>query len=295
MEPRYRSQSSALVSSGNVLPSESGSRALSGPRPPPPPQICHHLSPAAATPGRLHRPRSTQEIHCNLIPFDFPCLKFPVCDFYLDSHFIAAEDGFVNKKEKNPHQGIPGPAKLEVSLSGLSKENNSQSPAQDPVIPQRSGRVQRSLEKRQSRVMVRGKSFRKLPDVIQQRNSSVGRPMICGDCGKSFRVSSNLVQHRRIHTGEKPIPCTECGERFRQRSRLTRHQRTHSGERPYECSECGKGFLWRSALLRHRRVHSGEQPYAVCYHCVCLIQCFLSQPTSSRDLSLVCSITGVRK
>ncbi|XP_066417152.1 zinc finger protein 22-like [Molothrus aeneus] len=184
-----------------------------------------------------------------------------------ESSPCAAEDGIVSKKENNPHQGIPGPAELEVSLSGLSKENNSQSPVQDPVIPWSSGRVQRPLEKRQSRVMLRGKSFRKLPDVIQQRNSSVGRPMICGDCGKSFRVSSNLVQHRRIHTGEKPFLCTECGERFRQLSHLTQHQRMHSGQRPCECSECGnKSFSVSSKLLRHQGTHSGDQPFG-CAEC----------------------------
>ncbi|CAN8192481.1 unnamed protein product [Coccothraustes coccothraustes] len=183
-----------------------------------------------------------------------------------DFHFIAAEDGIVSKKEKNPHQGMPGPAELEVSLSGLSKENNSQSPAQDSLVPQSSGRVQRPLEKRHSRVLLGGKSFRKLPDVIQQRNSSVGRLMICADCGKSLRVSSNLVQHRRIHTGLKPFPCTACGERFRQRSHLIRHQRTHTGERPYECSECGKSFSVSSKLLRHQVSHTGEKPFG-CAEC----------------------------
>ncbi|KAM9598993.1 heme oxygenase 2 isoform 2-T2 [Morphnus guianensis] len=178
----------------------------------------------------------------------------------------AAEDGIVSKKEENAHQGIPGPVEPEGLLSGRSKENSSQSPAQDLVLPRRSERVQRPLEKRQSRVMLRGKSFRRLPDIIQQRNPSVGRLTICGDCGKSFRVSSNLVQHRRIHTGEKPFACAECGESFRQRSHLIQHQRIHTGERPYECSECGKSFSMSSKLIRHQVTHTGEKPYR-CAEC----------------------------
>ncbi|XP_029813723.1 zinc finger protein 436 [Manacus vitellinus] len=194
-----------------------------------------------------------------------------LCTFQVKTEMVvsdtcAAEDGIVSKKEENAHQGIPGPAEPKALLSGLSKENNSQNPAQDPVVPHRSEGVQRPLGKRQSRVMLRGKSLRRPTDLTQQRNPSVGRLMVCGDCGKGFRVSSNLIQHRRIHTGEKPFGCAECGGSFRQRSHLIQHQRTHTGERPYECSDCGKTFSVSSKLLRHQVTHTGEKPYR-CSEC----------------------------
>ncbi|KFZ47152.1 Zinc finger protein 629, partial [Antrostomus carolinensis] len=47
----------------------------------------------------------------------------------------------------------------------------------------------------------------------------------CPDCGKSFKQSSAVVTHRRIHTGERPYTCGDCGKSFIANSNLIRHQR----------------------------------------------------------------------
>ncbi|XP_025705081.1 zinc finger protein 837 isoform X1 [Callorhinus ursinus] len=130
------------------------------------------------------------------------------------------------------------------------------------------------------------------------------RLYVCDQCGKAFTRTSSLLQHERIHTGERPYECAECGKAFVRCSGLYRHQKTHSaerhrrslalarrsfllgcppcgdcgegtqgpprvpvaGEKPYECAECTKAFALFSHLVEHRRVHTGEKPYA-CPEC----------------------------
>ncbi|XP_057350173.1 LOW QUALITY PROTEIN: zinc finger protein with KRAB and SCAN domains 4 [Manis pentadactyla] len=65
----------------------------------------------------------------------------------------------------------------------------------------------------------------------QWENVEVPLNYKCNECQRSFTGNRSLIEHQKIHTGEKPFQCDACGKGFTRTSYLVQHQRSHVGKK----------------------------------------------------------------
>lgn len=91
------------------------------------------------------------------------------------------------------------------------------------------------------------------PSAESQPVDGGAMPYLCEECGRSFGVVSEFVEHQIMHTRENLY---EYGESFLHSVAVSEVQK--SGGKRFECKDCGETFGKSAALAEHRKIHARE-------------------------------------
>lgn len=104
------------------------------------------------------------------------------------------------------------------------------------------------------------------PTQVSFVENDINKRFKCEYCGRGFRTSHHLREHRYIHVG-KPYKCDHCGRAFVRAIQLQRHhQKSVCAAGQFRCHYCGQNYVNGAQLLEHLRLNHSNGLHK-CKHC----------------------------
>ncbi|XP_040852681.1 zinc finger protein with KRAB and SCAN domains 3-like isoform X1 [Ochotona curzoniae] len=109
------------------------------------------------------------------------------------------------------------------------------------------------------RCTVCGKAFRRSSHLLRHQRVHGGKKIQESERGEAWGCQAKMES--QLENAQTPVTykCSECERSFTQNTGLLEHHKIHTGEKPYQCDTCGKGFMRTSNLIQHQQSHEGKK------------------------------------
>ncbi|XP_006988942.1 zinc finger protein with KRAB and SCAN domains 4-like [Peromyscus maniculatus bairdii] len=104
-----------------------------------------------------------------------------------------------------------------------------------------------------------GKAFRRSSHLLRHQRTHGDKTAHKPLHGEAQEGQSRVESQRNDTKTPLTYQCNECERSFTQNRSLIEHKKIHTGEKPYQCDACGKGFTRTSYLVQHQRSHVGKK------------------------------------
>ncbi|XP_008581644.1 PREDICTED: zinc finger protein with KRAB and SCAN domains 4-like [Galeopterus variegatus] len=104
-----------------------------------------------------------------------------------------------------------------------------------------------------------GKAFRRNSHLLRHQRIHGDKNVQNPEYGEAWESLDRLESQWENVEAPVSYKCNECERSFTRNRSLLEHQKIHTGEKPYQCDACGKGFTRTSYLVQHQRSHVGKR------------------------------------
>ncbi|TKC37318.1 hypothetical protein EI555_006134, partial [Monodon monoceros] len=104
-----------------------------------------------------------------------------------------------------------------------------------------------------------GKAFRRNSHLLRHQRIHGDKNVQNPDRGETWESQGRMGSQWENVEAPMSYKCNECERSFTRNRSLIEHQKIHTGEKPYQCDTCRKAFTRTSYLIQHQRSHVGKK------------------------------------